>query len=147
MEYCVFSIEGEPSLYSFRQFWHIPDVLNYVPEFRFSEEQIAAGKHFNLLWTIAVLNLHDIDTVFAGVVKGLAFLHSYNISHRDIKSGNVLLRENGEVKLGMKIFFSDLNFFFFCSRFRSFAQISRTECKNEGFNYINIWINLKIVRR
>lgn len=57
----------------------VEDMLSYCPETRFEEQQIAA--------------------VCASIVKGLAFLHSYGITHRDIKSGNVLLKETGEVKL------------------------------------------------
>jgi len=57
----------------------VEDILSFCPEIQFEEEQIAA--------------------VCAAIVKGLAFLHSDGISHRDIKSGNVLLKESGEVKL------------------------------------------------
>eukprot|EP00027_Filamoeba_sp_ATCC50430_P000309 CAMPEP_0168556782 /NCGR_PEP_ID=MMETSP0413-20121227/9067_1 /TAXON_ID=136452 /ORGANISM="Filamoeba nolandi, Strain NC-AS-23-1" /LENGTH=446 /DNA_ID=CAMNT_0008587753 /DNA_START=170 /DNA_END=1510 /DNA_ORIENTATION=+ len=57
----------------------VEDVLSYCPEIKFTETQIAA--------------------VCAAIIKGLAFLHAYGISHRDIKSGNVLLKETGEVKL------------------------------------------------
>ena len=47
----------------------------------------------------------------AAIVKSLAYLHAFNISHRDIKSANVLLKETGEVKIGIYIFF--LFFFYF----------------------------------
>jgi len=57
----------------------VEDILSFCPEFKFTELQIAA--------------------VSASVIKGLAFLHAYGISHRDIKSGNVLLKATGEVKL------------------------------------------------
>jgi len=57
----------------------VEDILSFCPELKFTELQIAA--------------------VCASVIKGLAFLHAYGISHRDIKSGNVLMKSTGEVKL------------------------------------------------
>jgi len=55
------------------------DVIEYCEEIKLTELQVAA--------------------VCAGIVKALVWLHSNSITHRDIKSGNVLLKETGEVKL------------------------------------------------
>jgi len=41
----------------------------------------------------------EIAAVTEGALKGLVFLHSHNRIHRDIKAGNILLTENGIVKL------------------------------------------------
>src|SRR5690349_4590464 len=57
----------------------LSDILKFCPEFPMQEIQIAA--------------------VCASVVKALAFMHSNGISHRDIKPGNILLTEEGEVKI------------------------------------------------
>lgn len=59
----------------------VEDILFYCPEEQITEVQIAA--------------------VCAAIVKSLAYLHSFNISHRDIKSANILLKESGEVKIGI----------------------------------------------
>lgn len=56
-----------------------------------------------------------IAPILHQVVHGLAFLHSKNVIHRDIKASNILLTYNGIAKLGkgninilivIKIFFS-----------------------------------------
>jgi len=46
-----------------------------------------------------IMNEGQIAAVASQVLEGLSFLHQRKIVHRDIKSDNVLLDINGEIKL------------------------------------------------
>uniref|UniRef100_A0A671Q832 Serine/threonine-protein kinase TAO3 n=1 Tax=Sinocyclocheilus anshuiensis TaxID=1608454 RepID=A0A671Q832_9TELE len=41
----------------------------------------------------------EIAAITHGALLGLAYLHSHNMIHRDVKAGNILLTESGQVKL------------------------------------------------
>uniref|UniRef100_A0A8D3B2A1 non-specific serine/threonine protein kinase n=1 Tax=Scophthalmus maximus TaxID=52904 RepID=A0A8D3B2A1_SCOMX len=42
----------------------------------------------------------EIAAITHGALQGLVYLHSHNMIHRDVKAGNILLTEPGQVKLG-----------------------------------------------
>lgn len=46
------------------------------------------------------LKEEEISAICDGVLRGLNYLHSLGLIHRDVKAGNILLTENGTVKLG-----------------------------------------------
>ena len=58
-----------------------------------------SGGSLNQMLKRRPLSETKAKTMFAQVVEGVAYLHSVPIFHRDLKSQNILLTENGEVKL------------------------------------------------
>lgn len=48
----------------------------------------------------------EIAAICQQALTGLAFIHDIKRIHRDVKAGNILLTENGVVKLGMFIIYT-----------------------------------------
>ena len=69
-------------------------------------QKICLYKKMNLL-----MEESDIWRIFIQMVKGLKILHDFKILHRDLKSANILLFNDGTAKIGdcnvSKIFYGD----------------------------------------
>ena len=63
-------------------------------------EHCRAGSLNDLMYVCdKTLILPEVRSALAGMTLGLDYLHSKLIVHRDIKAGNVLLTDKGEVRL------------------------------------------------
>lgn len=50
------------------------------------------------------LTEQEIACIIRESLNGLSFLHSCNKMHRDIKCGNILMTESGQIKIGACVF-------------------------------------------
>ena len=86
-----------------------PNIVNYIDSFLYKNElwvvmEYMEGGSLTDVVTANLMSEGQIAAVSRETALGLEHLHKHSVIHRDIKSDNVLLSLNGDVKLSM--FFS-----------------------------------------
>ncbi|KAI0501121.1 hypothetical protein KFK09_016064 [Dendrobium nobile] len=115
-----------------------PNVVRYFGSYQGEEylwivmEYCGGGSVSDLMNVIEEpLNEAQIAYICREALKGLAYLHSIFKVHRDIKGGNILLTEQGEVKLG---------------DFGVAAQLTRTMSKRNTFIGTPHWMAPEVIQ-
>ncbi|KAF5752042.1 serine/threonine-protein kinase 4 B isoform X2 [Tripterygium wilfordii] len=115
-----------------------PNVVRYLGSYQGEEylwivmEYCGGGSVADLMYvTEEPLEESQIAYVCLEALKGLAYLHTIFKVHRDIKGGNILLTEQGEVKLG---------------DFGVAAQLTRTMSKRNTFIGTPHWMSPEVIR-
>ncbi|OAF66617.1 hypothetical protein A3Q56_05598 [Intoshia linei] len=81
-----------------------PNIVNYVDSYRILDElwiamEFLSGGTLTDIVTKKYINEYLIAAITKEILTGIDFLHRSKIIHRDIKSDNILLSDNGNVKL------------------------------------------------
>lgn len=96
----------------FRQEWQVcqairhPNIIetyeffDYGETLAYSMEYVSGSNLAHALFHGSPFSHADIDRIMAELLGALGELHRYGIVHRDVKLENILLRDDGMVKLG-----------------------------------------------
>lgn len=83
-----------------------PFIVNYHGSYKKGDnlwiviEYCGGGSVMDILAILGpTLNEQQIASICASTLKGLVYLHNQKKIHRDIKAGNILMNENGDIKL------------------------------------------------
>jgi len=81
-----------------------PNIVNYIESYYWNDRiwvimEYCDGGTLNRMISEVELQESQIAYLLKELLKALIYLHSLNIVHRDIKSDNILLNLDGEVKL------------------------------------------------
>lgn len=81
-----------------------PNIVNFIDSYLIKPDlwvimEYMEGGSLTDVVTHCILNESQIATVCREVLNGLKFLHSKGVIHRDIKSDNILLSMDGDIKL------------------------------------------------
>ncbi|XP_064592874.1 serine/threonine-protein kinase PAK 3-like [Zonotrichia leucophrys gambelii] len=81
-----------------------PSVVNYLDSYLLGEElwlvmEFMDGGTLSDIISKTCLSEDHMAAICRECLQGLYFLHSNHVIHRDVKSGNILLRSDGSVKL------------------------------------------------
>ncbi|KAI0221610.1 hypothetical protein L0F63_000781 [Massospora cicadina] len=81
-----------------------PNIVNYIEGYLWKGDLWVAmeymeGGSLTEVVTNTIITEGQIATICAEVLKGLHHLHTHNIIHRDIKSDNILLSFEGDIKI------------------------------------------------
>ena len=87
-----------------------PNIVNYIDSFLHKNElwvvmEYMEGGSLTDVVTANLMTEGQIAAVSRETAQGLEHLHRHGVIHRDIKSDNVLLSMNGDIKLSMYCFF------------------------------------------
>ena len=85
-----------------------PNIVNYIDSFLYKNELWLVMEHMDGgsltdIVTSYLMNEGQIAAVSKEMCMGIEYLHRYGITHRDIKSENVLFSSHGAVKIGALI--------------------------------------------
>lgn len=115
-----------------------PNVVNYYDSYLVDENQLWVIMEYMQfgpltdLVTALILREGQIAVIIRETLKAIEFLHSNRIIHRDIKSDNILLGQDGQVKV---IDFG------FC------AQLNHSDEKRRTFAGSPYWLSPEIITR
>ena len=110
------------------------------PEYCIVMEYMQGGSLFNVLRSKQPLDWTIRARIAIDMASGLAFLHQENILHRDIKSLNVLLDENGRAKL------TDFGLSRVKAETKSIATATKTNTNQDSVGTIQ-WMSPELFKR